>query len=110
MDFAFLRTGELRVIELNPFSRATHAALFDWEKDTAVLHGQKSFEVRIVTAFDPTSPRRIARSILMRLASVRSDVPSPPEEKDADVPQAHASPAAKAPPAAQEESRYCLIS
>lgn len=101
VDFGFLRDGSLRVIELNPFSRATHAALFDWERDAAVLHGERPFEARIVTAFDPSAPLRLAKPILTALAGARADVPPPPAP-----PAAAEAPAAAAAP---ESARTCIL-
>jgi len=92
----------VKVIELNPFSRATHAALFDWETDDLVLHGKKPFEARIVTSFDPACALRLAGPIVRTLTKVRADVPPPP------LPSPSSAPA----PTAQEEvpARTCIVS
>lgn len=101
VDFAFLRDGSIRVIELNPFSRATNAGLFDWEKDGDVLHGRKPFEARIVKTFDPSCVLRLSATIATTLASVRADVPPPPP------PPAQSS--TETPPEQQPPSRTCIL-
>jgi D123 len=40
VDLALLRTGEWRVIELNPFATSTGGCLFDWSPDGEVLRSE----------------------------------------------------------------------
>jgi len=48
IDFAFLPTEELIVVELNPFALNTSPGLFDWKKDEDVLTGVKPFQLRVL--------------------------------------------------------------
>jgi len=47
LDFCITRAGKEYIIELNPFSRTTDAALFNWDHDAEVLNsGPFQFRLR----------------------------------------------------------------
>ena len=50
IDFALTESGEIYVIELNPFMESTDGCLFSWQKERPLLEGAGEFEFRIVTA------------------------------------------------------------
>lgn len=45
--FCFREGIQVVVIELNPFDKWTSGALFDWEIDKEILHGNSPFEFRL---------------------------------------------------------------
>jgi hypothetical protein len=46
IDFVVLENLEVRIVELNPFSKSTGPCLFDWEKDRAVIENGP-LEIRV---------------------------------------------------------------
>eukprot|EP01147_Barroeca_monosierra_P004484 gene4484-71_t len=60
VDLGILKSGEIKIIELNPYEPSTGTGLFSWEEDLSLLRGlRKSDEplpVRIVTSKDTHPP------------------------------------------------------
>jgi len=54
IDFVMFHDGEIKIVELNPFSRSTGSCLFDWIKDKELIENGP-FQFRIVE--NPNQPR-----------------------------------------------------
>jgi len=52
VDFAILKNGTIKIVELNPFGEYTGSALFSWKEDIDIIQGRKEFELRVRTSSD----------------------------------------------------------
>jgi hypothetical protein len=65
MVIDFVRVGDRAiVVELNPFSEATHACLFDWHADRKLLHGQAAAEAEVRVRESPLVLSRADKMVL----------------------------------------------
>jgi len=72
LDFCILPdTKEVRVVELNPWSVHASSALFDWDKDKAVLTGDAPFEFRISDKPHADLMERISSTLAILWQTVR---------------------------------------
>ena len=65
---------EVVVLELNPFDKWTSGALFDWDTDKEILHGDSPFEFRLHSEVQYHSPIRFLLPYLINVDVITREI------------------------------------